>query len=202
MGRGRKLTEYKKGQIDTLKSRNASSGEIARHIKQSDFVVNNYLKNKDTYKSNKSTGRPQSLTQPARRRLIQSAENKSLSASRLHDMLDLTASVLTIQRCLSKAQNLVRRKVVRKPMLNKMHLVTRMAFAKKYALDPTIWSIVIFSDEKKFNLDGSDDFHYYWNDIRTDDNIMISRQRGGCSVMVWAAIGIRNNSKIVILEGK
>ena len=76
MGRGRKLTEYEKGQIDTLKSRNAFSLEIARHIKRSDFVVNNYLKNKDTFGSNKSTGRPQSLTLLARRRLIRSAANK------------------------------------------------------------------------------------------------------------------------------
>ena len=167
-------------------------------------MVNNYnfLKNKETYGSNKSTGRPQLLTQPARCRLIQSAVNKSLSASRLRDMLDLTASVRTIQRCLSKAQNLVKRKVMRKPMVNKMHLVTRLAFAKKYALDPTIWSRVIFSDEKKFNLDGPDGFHYYWHDISTDDNTMISRQMGGGSVMVWAAIGIKNNSNIVILEGK
>ena len=91
---------------------------------------------------------------------------------------------------------------MRKSMLNKMHLVTCLAFAKKYALDPTIWSRVIFSDEKEFNLDGPDGFHYYWHDIRTDDNIMISRQMGGSSVMVWAAIGIKNNSNIVILKGK
>ena len=40
MGSGRKLTEYEKGQIETLKLRNASSRKIARHI--------NYLKKQDT----------------------------------------------------------------------------------------------------------------------------------------------------------
>ena len=202
MGHGKQLSEYEKGQIDILKSQNASSREIARQINRSDFVVNNYLKNKVTYGTNKSTGRPKSLTQHARRRLIRSATNKSLSATRLRDMLDLSACVRTIQRCLCKAEHLVRRKIRRKPVLNKRHIAARLSFAKKYALDPTIWTRIIFSDEKKFNLDGPDGFDYYWHDLRTDDNVKISRQMGGGSVMVWAAVGVKKNSNIAIIEGR
>lgn len=53
---------------------------------------------------------------------------------------------------------------------------------------PDQWSHVIFSDEKKFNLDGPDGWAYYWRDIRTEPLHFKKRQGGGASVMIWAGI--------------
>jgi hypothetical protein len=52
------------------------------------------------------------------------------------------------------------------------------------------WNKMVFSDEKKWNLDGPDGFRYYWNDLRTEKKTFFSRQNGGGSVMVWAAFGL------------
>ena len=59
------------------------------------------------------------------------------------------------------------------------------------------WYSVIFSDAKKFHLDGPDGLHYYWHDLRDKPEIFSMRQSGGGSVMVWAAFGFNG---IVDLE--
>lgn len=49
-----------------------------------------------------------------------------------------------------------------------------------------IWQ-VIFSDEKKFNLDGPDGFNSYWRDLRKEPRYFSKRNFGGGSLMVWGA---------------
>lgn len=46
---------------------------------------------------------------------------------------------------------------------------------------------VIFSDEKKFNLDGPDGYDGYWRDLRKEPLYFSKRNFGGGSVMVWGA---------------
>lgn len=46
---------------------------------------------------------------------------------------------------------------------------------------------MIFSDEKKFNLDGPDGFRFYWRDLRKEPLVFSKRNFGGGSVMVWGA---------------
>jgi hypothetical protein len=46
---------------------------------------------------------------------------------------------------------------------------------------------VIFSDEKKWNLDGPDGQRSYWHDLRKEPLIFSKRNFGGGSVMTWAA---------------
>ena len=47
---------------------------------------------------------------------------------------------------------------------------------------------VIFSDEKKFNLDGPDGWNYYWRDLRKNQRFFGKRNFGGGSLWVWGAI--------------
>lgn len=46
---------------------------------------------------------------------------------------------------------------------------------------------MIFSDEKKFNLDGPDGIQYYWRDLRKEPKYFSKRNFGGGSLMVWGA---------------
>ena len=64
------------------------------------------------------------------------------------------------------------------------------------------WDSVIFSDEKKLDLDGPDGYKYYWHDVREPQKIFFIRNIGGGSVMVWAAISSHGSSELVFLEGK
>jgi transposase len=64
------------------------------------------------------------------------------------------------------------------------------------------WDNVIFSDEKKFNLDGPDGMQYYWHDIRKENETCFSRQQGGGSIMVWGAFSAKGTSQLAILDGR
>lgn len=41
------------------------------------------------------------------------------------------------------------------------------------------WNIVLFGDKKKNNLDVSDGLQYYWHDLVTEKEIILSRNFGG-----------------------
>jgi hypothetical protein len=57
---------------------------------------------------------------------------------------------------------------------------------------------VVFSDEKKFNLDGC---KYYWHDLRNDKNITWSRHSDGGSVMAWGGMSSLEKTRLAFLEG-
>ena len=46
------------------------------------------------------------------------------------------------------------------------------------------WTKVVFSDEKKFNLDGPDGCAYYWLDLRKEEKLFRKRVEGGGFLML------------------
>lgn len=50
------------------------------------------------------------------------------------------------------------------------------------------WHRVVFSEEKKFNLEGPDGFNYYFHDLRKEEHNLnrLHSLEGG--VMVWGSI--------------
>lgn len=61
---------------------------------------------------------------------------------------------------------------------------------------------MIFSDEKKFNLDGPDGFNGYWRDLRKEPRFFSKRNFGGGSVMVWGAFSTTGKLKIQFVSHK
>ena len=57
-----------------------------------------------------------------------------------------------------------------------------------YAAKRSDWRTVVFTDEKKFNLDGPDGYHYYFHDLRKDKRFLNRRHSREGGVMVWGAI--------------
>nr|CCA28232.1 Transposable element Tc3 transposase putative [Albugo laibachii Nc14] len=94
-------------------------------------------------------------------------------------------TVLRVLRA-SKFVSYIKRKTT--PHLKKNHKVRRIAFAKKHLNKVEFLERVLFTDEKKFNLDGPDGCQYYWHDIRKDPETYLKRVMGGGSVMVSAGV--------------
>uniref|UniRef100_T1IRD1 Uncharacterized protein n=1 Tax=Strigamia maritima TaxID=126957 RepID=T1IRD1_STRMM len=57
------------------------------------------------------------------------------------------------------------------------------------------WIEVLFSDEKKFNLDGPDRWTHYWHDLRKETK----RQMGGGSVMVSETFGFNGITDLAFI---
>ena len=63
----------------------------------------------------------------------------------------------------------------------------RLQFGKDHMHWIQEWQNVIFSDEKKFNLDGPDCYSYHWNHLDEKGVTRSKRNFVGGTVMVWGA---------------
>lgn len=157
MGHGKRLTEAEKAKISTLKDYNSLSNvQIAKEVNRSEKVVRNFLKNRENYGKIKHTGRPSSVSTAEKRLLIRSAANSFKSAKQLKAENNSSVGIRRVQQILSGSPHLKHKKMKRKPMLSPANIEGRKKFALDHIHWTNQWRKIIFSDEKKFNLDGPD----------------------------------------------
>jgi transposase len=125
-----------------------------------------------------------------------------MSSRDILNISDLNISARTIRRVLTDTSHLKWMKRLAKPKLQPQHKIARYNWAMEMVELGEKWETVIFSDEKKFNLDGPDELQYYWHDIRKEKEICFSRQQGGQSVMVWGSFSAKGVSQLAILDGR
>ena len=129
------------------------------------------------------------------RRLNENCER--VTAKKLVENLNLNVSTRSVQRKLKK-QRFSYQKISKKIILTKVQKQKRLELSEKWIATPHDWSTTVFSDEKKFNLDGPDS----WCSWMSEDNSLSRnrRQMGGGSVMIWGAL--LPNGKIFLREIK
>lgn len=201
MGRGTQLTEYERGRIDEMRSQEMTYADIAARLNRSENVVGSYCRARETYGTKKSTGRPKKLDERARRLLLRTASNAITSSSALKDALNLAASARTIRRELEQCQHIQRMKMKARPPLTKAHKERRVQFSETFLRERRDPAKIIWSDEKRFNLDGPDGFQYYFHDLRKDEKTLSKRVQGGGGVMIWAAFGYQGKTEIAFIQG-
>jgi transposase len=202
MPAGKYLTEYEKGQILGYKSSGKSNREIGALIGRSKTVVGNFLSKKENYGIKKPTKGNSKLNRRDKSRILRAVRAKKMNSTQIKNELSLTVTSRTVRNVLSREPNIKFGKMQSKPILTKKHKKARLEFARKYMSGNEFWKSVIFSDEKKFNLDGPDGIHHYWHDIRQEKQYLSRRVQGGGSVMVWAAFGYKGVTDIVFIDGR
>ena len=156
--------------------------------------MNNYIKNKNKTPK-KISGRPEKLSRRNKRAIIRDVR-KSISQIQLPG--DINASRWTIWRTSKNCPNVEYSKGQKAPSWKEHHIKARFSWAKKYVSFGEKWSDDVFTDEKKWNLDG---LHCYWNNLRKEKKIFKKRQSGGGSVMTWGIFCSNGIFKLVLVSG-
>ncbi|KAG3109561.1 hypothetical protein PI125_g10832 [Phytophthora idaei] len=203
MGRGPPLTDIERGRILGLHEAGFGLRKIARKVERSVGAIQRVIYVPPT--QCKKPGPATSLSDRELRLLVRTASKGQLLAKQLKLELKLSTSVRTIQRVLAGVDWLVYTKMDNTMPLSAEDKRAREEWAWEMPMDKDpvrSWDCIIFSDEKKWNLDGPDGFQTYWRDLRRPPRQTKRRQAGGGSVMVWAGISAAGKTKLAVLHGK
>ncbi|CDF32825.1 unnamed protein product [Chondrus crispus] len=203
MPRGKSLTAEEKGKTAGLHDAQWSIRRIAKHLGRSAKVVANYLKAPELYGTTKRSGRKPTLSAQAKRPLIREAHKGEMTSTELVKTLQLPVKSSRVRAILSSTPTLRYMRMARAPMILPRHKIAPESWARDTVTwTPGDWANVVWSDEKKFNLDGPDGFAFYWHYLRKDRKVFSKRQQGGDLVMVWGAFSGKKKYDLVVLEGK
>lgn len=187
MPRGKKLSVDEQKEILIKKGEGMSKYAIAKDLNRSLTVVTNFLNDPQDYGKMVSTGRPKVITPSIGQRIKRVVMNDpSCSSSDVIRGTGIEVSKRTVQRFL-KSTDFSYKKKLHAPRMTQAHKNARVTFAHLHQTWSADWRRVVFSDEKKFNLDGPDGLQYYWHHVSQDQLSYKKRNFGGGSVMVWGA---------------
>lgn len=201
MPRGTRLTLYERGQIDAKHDLGMSMSQIGKSINRSVNVVKHYLDNPEKYGQKTRAGRPEKLSDADKRLIIRHASNSVTSVMEIKRSCNLDASKTTIWKAIRSSGVLQHRKMQKMPRLTAEHKLARVALAREWLENGYNWENVVWSDEKKFNLDGPDGYAYYWHDLRKEERIFSKRGFGGGSLMIWGCFGV-GGGRLATVSGR
>ncbi|KAG0820655.1 hypothetical protein G6F19_012344 [Rhizopus arrhizus] len=125
---------------------------------------------------------------------LQVVQGQLKTARKVHDKLMELGYSISYKTAINvvKSMNFFSAIKVKKPLLTAKHMKRRLAWAKKYQNWTTDdWRRVVFSDETKVNIWGSDGCKYYWSrpgDPLKPHHIDVTVKHGGGSLMMWGCM--------------
>lgn len=211
MGKMTELSEIKRNSIITLHSEGYTERGIAVKVGVAKSTVHDTLvryRNHKTLGSMPRIGRPKATYDRIDKKIKSLAENSNEPnavdiANSLAEMNLATISPQTVRNRLHQFE-LYGRNIISKPLLTNTHQKKRLAFAKKYQ-NWTIndWKKVLWSDESKINLHGSDGRRFTW---RKPGERLLKKHvkqtiKHDKSIMVWGCFGWNGVGNLHVING-
>lgn len=204
MPRGTQISENERTQALALQTAGKNTLDIARQLNRPSKVINNYLRDPDSYAKQNHRKNRRKMTVRDERRLLRAASNQPLSSRGLRrDALQLPISVRRTRTYLTGSVRLWYRKVKHVPPLTERHKLAHIKWSRENAqMGQNVWGSVFFADEKRFNCEGSDGLQYYWHDLIKEEQVLSKPQHGGNGVRVWAGFCSHSKTKLIKKEGR
>lgn len=182
------LLEAGHSQVQVAALQNVSKSTVSRLAKR--------IRQTGQHEHASIPGRPRKLSARDDRHIAMIVSSKQAddavqATQEFNRLADSIVSASTVRRSLARSGYVARVKKA-KPLLQERHRKARLAFARKYK-DWTVaeWKRVIFSDESRFKLFGSDGREWVW--VSKDEQSLARRvkptvKHGGGSIFVWGCM--------------
>lgn len=176
-------------QVMKLKNERQSLNQISKIVNIARSTVQEMIKPSHQKKYD-APGRPKIRTKSFAAKVKRCVDkikeiNEKVSAKKVKSMCKLHCSTRTIQKTLNDV-NLKYATLKQKIILSEKQKEIRIKFIKEWMKVPIDFKSVIFTDEKKFNFDGPDNYKTW---IYPNENVKRSkRPLGGGGLMVYGAI--------------
>ena len=171
--------------IEAFRKASYSRSRIAKELNRSINVISNYLNAPEDYGTKKFPGLKKKLSATQEGLVVRRTSLGKFSANHLRTELNLTVSKNTVINYLNANKILKYEKRLKVPALQEHHKIVRVKWAKRMLSRRKGWTNIIFSNEKKFNLDGPDGYQFYWHDLRLEKESFYSRYHGPGTAMIW-----------------
>lgn len=211
--RGNELDEKTRETIVNLFKSGHSYTEISGNVNISRNTVAKVVqryKKAGTVTNGRRPGRPNKFSDRTKRRmkqLIEGSRRRSAAsiAEEISHSLNVTVSAQTVRNILHEDgfKGCIPR---RKPLLKTSHKKKRCEFANNHKdKDMQFWDKILWSDETKINLFGSDGVKRVWRrkgEAYKDKCVVPTVKHGGGSLMIWGCMSAKGVGRLAFIEGK
>ena len=199
MGKRRDLSLREKVSIKILKGLGINNSKIAESLDRHKSTISRYLTENDENRR-VNCGRKRVLNDRSLRRVSRIVDKEAVSANYLVKSLDLKCTSPTLRTAIKK-NSILWQKSKSVIHLSKKNKNERIKFARQSISDNIQWNNIIFSDEKRFCMDGVQNIMYGWAK-KNKKHVIMKRHSGGGSIMVWVAVSFNSKSEIIVINNK
>ena len=202
-------TPTKVAKIFTLREEGLSERKIAKRLPLSQKTVNRVLncpeKRKDPYYKKPKPGATSKLTDQEKRLVVRNVRSgKAHDAVDVHNHFYRHVSPSTIWRILRNT-DLNAWVMRKKPFLHPDQIAKHLAWAIDHQnWTPDDWRKVVFSDESKFKIWGSDGRKWCWRRVGEAFDprfVKPTVKHGGGRIMVWGCVTSKGVGRLHLIAG-